>query len=1575
MDESYTPFGEDYMPFEEPPKKPPPPAPKKPRNKNNVAELPPPPRILLTPVSPGDYHFQTELLDVWPKKDEEPGLLLRVDHIENIDLIIDPLDEELALVPLTIAKISKLFGVAEFSVNHARLLDSSSQAMTKHVIHGGYLHLDEGMAQAKGRKYDGNNDVQEENTEREATIAYKSHNSTVAINLPFDAWKQSMFNEDALTANAMTLKRWFFSQERDGWYIKLKDANWYTKSKWFMCYLNSDEGREQWNDVHPYLVLYWPYMLCFQMGYWSWRTPKMYKDAKNKNLAWQQLAASNTHLVYKMLPEGRYTNTKNELLNHPEDRALAAEMMDTNETVTANDLQGDTDEANRNDKLTLIFDPVEPTTWTGLGWLNKYNISSFQPLYPGPGQFETTGKETSYKSRYGIRKQYVQYYFYTQLYHRNGIVSQQSLKYALATYPRMRHEKDMDPDHWTQDGAIKRVKRPAKAAGDKWIADPNDTEHYSTYDHTPFRADMLYAGTSMQFGGKMQEGTHRGISMNLDAIPEAANWILSYQKYTPFGEAVMTKRLDGSDTVSSDLKHRTTLLEAYCKILALGSLPTPGRMHPKYFFEGTGKHCLGKMSGASDSKMRLDVKDALDKTQSTLQMDMVYDDSTPLEELMEQLSLFTEEERQQVKVGKKGTLATMFNKYEAGRSCTNVDHEWKAVATGSNIRKDELPQPNWDGDASQSPIRLLAHQLGLSVEGLHTTRGMTKDDLDAWNAALPRSEMTVYEFITSPYNLVHLPYRTVTYQFNIGEFWSPVCKRCVRPFYENRYIAVPFGAMSGDAIMMGVRGRKIASNDQKIDIDCEQTAEDLFDDDKARKKAEIKRKKDEPYNVINLRQFIDPLTKKLSSYNQIPDILYRDPTGKRNTVYTLQYNVHHQDVSGVTTVDGLGKHDNHDRVWHRGDIPKGASEDIPNGYIRQTDWRTETISKDNPDGYVYKFNRFTNPFCKHLRLKRQHPQGNLCTDCYIELGGEGRMGMDLIERLNAKPNTNAPAPKKRDYVFTRQNDPRDVPRQIAASTTRTENVGEEVQNAAETKFDCAVIPCEEQIKRFKESENDAYQIVVDQCKKIDVDPHQILLSIAGMSMIQWAHEKEAQAPSIWMTEGECELDGEGNVAYCVLNEGLVDYFDMAKLKALKMVRRRDRVMESNGVTWKREQPSLKDTLDIPDPAAKSKRIEMDFQDYPEQIKSREELKVKLMADKSRVSKVTDLLDKIKDGGFDNQALNTELVSILLEMDDTVKKALEHYGSVIARRVKGDYDLHGNKMFDRYFSRVEYVKPKYRLIVHDKLVQEFRKLKIPGEERNEEDDDGKKYWAFDKSPDGSKDVIRLNHNRITGEDGKLIQPNLDDNTFQKQIRPMRMSHIMITYVLHHRALHTSHNRYVMHQMAAAASHIFKHPHILEQMIRFGQRVMKGGGRSLIVRRKNANDLYDNYTDTYPYDEFATHMHYTEVDGGIEIAPVTGFFHWHIMLKMVHFSKLMFDYLQMRNWLELSFKGLHAEPEDNFVIWDHDGSLFYKDTDVPYIDVRLHAQDDWDEVIKSYMHKSEDAIIEQVRRADVKNPIHS
>ena len=86
---------------------------------------------------------------------------------------------------------------------------------------------------------------------------------------------------------------------------------------------------------------------------------------------------------------------------------------------------------------------------------------------------------------------------------------------------------------------------------------------------------------------------------------------------------------------------------------------------------------------------------------------------------------------------------------------------------------------------------------------------------------------------------------------------------------------------------------------------------------------------------------------------------------------------------------------------------------------------------------------------------------------------------------------------------------------------------------------------------------------------------------------------------------------------------------------------------------------------------------------------------------------------------------------------------------------------------------------------------------------------------------------------------------DNKAMQKQRRPMRMSHLMITYVLHHRALHTNHNRYVMMRMAQAARHMFQTPRVLETMIRFGQKLSRAGVRSLITSRKNAHMQYDNY----------------------------------------------------------------------------------------------------------------------------------
>ena len=64
------------------------------------------------------------------------------------------------------------------------------------------------------------------------------------------------------------------------------------------------------------------------------------------------------------------------------------------------------------------------------------------------------------------------------------------------------------------------------------------------------------------------------------------------------------------------------------------------------------------------------------------------------------------------------------------------------------------------------------------------------------------------------------------------------------------------------------------------------------------------------------------------------------------------------------------------------------------------------------------------------------------------------------------------------------------------------------------------------------------------------------------------------------------------------------------------------------------------------------------------------------------------------------------------------------------------------------------------------------------------------------------------------------------------------------------------------------------------------------------------------------------------------------------------------MKMKNWFERAFKDDHDDPADNFYISDHDGSTFFKITDNPYVHIKLHAQDDWDDVLKAYMLKSAD-----------------
>ena len=124
--------------------------------------------------------------------------------------------------------------------------------------------------------------------------------------------------------------------------------------------------------------------------------------------------------------------------------------------------------------------------------------------------------------------------------------------------------------------------------------------------------------------------------------------------------------------------------------------------------------------------------------------------------------------------------------------------------------------------------------------------------------------------------------------------------------------------------------------------------------------------------------------------------------------------------------------------------------------------------------------------------------------------------------------------------------------------------------------------------------------------------------------------------------------------------------------------------------------------------------------------------------------------------------------------------------------------------------------------------------------------------------------------------EIPQEDLDAHA-TVQYRSMTMSHMMITYVLHHRAVGTEHNKYVMTQMSKAVERMFTHH--LQSLVVFGYTIDAKTKQLVQIKARKA-DNFNNYTQTYPHDNYLTHMCYTEFEGGMEIAPVTNFFHFHL-----------------------------------------------------------------------------------------------
>jgi len=208
---------------------------------------------------------------------------------------------------------------------------------------------------------------------------------------------------------------------------------------------------------------------------------------------------------------------------------------------------------------------------------------------------------------------------------------------------------------------------------------------------------------------------------------------------------------------------------------------------------------------------------------------------------------------------------------------------------------------------------------------------------------------------------------------------------------------------------------------------------------------------------------------------------------------------------------------------------------------------------------------------------------------------------------------------------------------------------------------------------------------------------------------------------------------------------------------------------------------------------------------------------------------------------------------------------------------------------------------------------------------------------------------------------------------KQRRAWRQSRLFITYSLHRPVTDEREGKLIMQRMADAAYELFGNDKWLSQMLRFGKTLRKAleGPADNISRvawepiyKTNKKEAMDNFYGndssghtSYIYDTYETHVEKVDLDGGIEIGPKMHHPHFHMLLTLDHYGYVQFDYYKMNTLLEIMFRGLDTYHGwgDRFFLKDINGNPFYGDNEFPYVDIRLYPQDNWKEIIAAYVRK--------------------
>ena len=268
---------------------------------------------------------------------------------------------------------------------------------------------------------------------------------------------------------------------------------------------------------------------------------------------------------------------------------------------------------------------------------------------------------------------------------------------------------------------------------------------------------------------------------------------------------------------------------------------------------------------------------------------------------------------------------------------------------------------------------------------------------------------------------------------------------------------------------------------------------------------------------------------------------------------------------------------------------------------------------------------------------------------------------------------------------------------------------------------------------------------------------------------------------------------------------------------------------------------------------------------------------------------------------------------------------------------------------------------------------------------------KREWTdVGKEPTGTVIKGKEMHGVFTPSDDsdwkgdRYVQRLKGDSYTDAKTQQLRciQSKFFITYSLHRRVFSEVEARAVLEKMADAIRTLFGNDEELCKIVLFGHRLAPayatdalGGFMYKIIDRPNkthsvhddTKEIWygDNSDNTYNYDTYETHVESVDVDAGCEIGPTYHHPHFHCMLSLVHYSYVQIDKYRMEAVLESMFKGLSHG--GHFYLIDGGGRPFYTDNEKPYVDIHIAPSDNVQDVYAAYVRKGADSATFKALRA--------